>query len=333
MQEGMSMLNMKTNQLDYTNHVISVLEKEATAIMQLKDQVGPHINEAIAMILQCEGRVVITGIGKSGIIARKINATMASTGTPSIFLHPSEGLHGDLGMVTAKDVVIAISNSGESEEVLQLIPSIKRIGAKMISIVKNPLSTLARKSEIVLCIGNVEEACPHGLAPTTSTTVTLALGDALAIALLEARNFQPEDFAVFHPAGSLGRRLLLKTADVVANTRKNPIIATHATVQEALFSMTLQGMGAISVVTEKNELFGILTDGDIRRAFAMTNTILEEQVLQYCNPQPYFLSENHLASEAKTLMEQHKVNVLPIVNDKHEPTGMIHIHDLMHLGL
>jgi arabinose-5-phosphate isomerase len=324
---------MLKTKVDFRSSVIKVLEKEAQAILDLKEVIGESINDALNMILECKGRVVITGIGKSGIIGRKINATLASTGTPSLFLHPSEGLHGDLGMVTKEDVVIAISNSGESDEVLNLIPSIKRIGAKMIAIVKNPESTLGRKSDVVLSIGNVKEACPLGLAPTTSTTVTLALGDALAISLLEARNFQPEDFAVFHPAGSLGRKLLLTVNDVINSTQKNPVILGKATIKEALFLMTAQGLGATSVVDEKGHIVGILTDGDIRRAFALSQDILFKSVQELCNTDPIVIEADMLAAEAFRLMEEKKVNVLPVVDETYKPIGMIHIHDLMNLGL
>lgn len=324
------MLDVK---VDFTSSVIKVLEKEAQAILDLKEVIGNSINDALNMILECKGRVVITGIGKSGIIGRKINATMASTGTPSLFLHPSEGLHGDLGMVTKEDIVIAISNSGESDEVLSLIPSIKHIGAKMIAISKNPKSTLALKSDVVLSIGNVEEACPLGLAPTTSTTVTLALGDALAIALLEARNFKAEDFAVFHPAGSLGRKLLLLVNDVIQTTRKNPKISSNSPIKEALFMMTVQGMGATSVVDESGHLVGILTDGDIRRGFALSQDIFMKFVGEMCNSQPIVIEADMLAAEAFHLMEERKVNVLPVVDENYKPIGMIHIHDLMNLGL
>jgi arabinose-5-phosphate isomerase len=324
------MLDVK---VDFTSSVMSVLEKEAQAILDLKEVIGESVNDALNMILECKGRVVITGIGKSGIIGRKINATMASTGTPSLFLHPSEGLHGDLGMVTKDDVVIAISNSGESDEVLALIPSLKRIGAKMIAIVKNPKSTLGRKSDVVLSIGDVQEACPLGLAPTTSTTVTLALGDALAIALLEARNFKPEDFAVFHPAGSLGRKLLLTVNEVIQTTRKNPIVLGDASIKEALFLMTAQGMGATSVVDHGDHLIGILTDGDIRRGFAASQDIFFKDVQEICNPNPIVIDGDMLASDAFHLMEERKVNVLPVVDENYRPVGMIHIHDLMNLGL
>jgi arabinose-5-phosphate isomerase len=327
------MIDLKAPAIDFINSVKDVLEQEAQAILKLKDEIGESINDALNMILQCKGRIVITGMGKSGIIGRKVNATMASTGTPSLFLHPSEGLHGDLGMVTKDDVVIAISNSGETDEVLNLIPSIKRIGSKMIAIVKNPLSTLGMKSDVVLSIGNVKEACPLGLAPTTSTTVTLALGDALSIALLKAKNFQPEDFALFHPSGSLGRKLLLTVQNIVQSTRKNPLILENASIKEALFLMTAEGLGAISVVDEWNRLVGILTDGDIRRAFALSNDILFKDVNELCNPNPIVVKEEMLAAEAFRLMEEKKVNVLPVINENNKPIGMIHIHDLMNLGL
>lgn len=327
------MISVKEKAIDFISDVMEVMETEANAILALKNELNDSINDAIKMILQCKGRVVITGIGKSGIIGRKINATMASTGTPSFFLHPSEGLHGDLGMVMKHDVVIAISNSGESEEVVNLLPSIKKIGSKLISIVRNPNSTLGRKADVVLCIGNAPEACPLGLAPTTSTTVTLALGDALAIALLKARNFGHDDFALFHPAGSLGKKLLLKVDDVISKSQKNPLVYGNATVQEALFQMTAQGLGATSVVDKSNRLIGILTDGDIRRACALSNETLFRFVDDLYNRTPVTISEGSLATEALELMEFHKINVLPVVDSQNCPIGMIHIHDLMSVGL
>ncbi|WP_332695110.1 KpsF/GutQ family sugar-phosphate isomerase [Halalkalibacter lacteus] len=318
---------------DYLKCMKEVLEKEAQAILELSNSLGTSMEEAIELILQCKGRVVITGIGKSGIIGRKINATMASTGTPSLFLHPSEGLHGDLGMVTGQDVVIAISNSGESDEVINLIPSIKKIGANMIAIVKNSQSTLATNSNIVLNIGNAKEACPLGLAPTTSTTVTLALGDALAVALLEARQFQPEDFALYHPAGSLGRKLLLTVDNVVKTTRKNPIVFADDTIKDALFQMTAQGMGAATVVDAQGFMVGVLTDGDIRRAFALGDNVLETKVETFCNLSPVVIEGGALAAQALELMEDKKVNVLPVIDEMMKPIAMINLHDLMNLGL
>ncbi|WP_156291280.1 KpsF/GutQ family sugar-phosphate isomerase [Oceanobacillus salinisoli] len=327
------MQNAVETKVDYLSSVKEVLAKEANAILELKDMVGPSIEEAICTILSCEGRVIITGIGKSGIIGRKINATMASTGTPSLFLHPSEGLHGDLGMVTNDDVILAISNSGESEEVLQLLPSIKKIGSKLISITKNPHSTLGVKSDIVLCIGNVQEACPLGLAPTSSTTVTLALGDAMAIALLEARGFQKEDFALFHPAGSLGRKLLLTVNDVMESTGYNPVVYETATVKDALFQMTAQGIGGVSIVSEEGKLVGILTDGDIRRALAVSNKVFDKYVAELFSPSPIYIRQGALAKDAILLMENNQVNVLPVVDLAHRPVAMIQVRDLMNLGL
>ncbi|WP_406600296.1 SIS domain-containing protein [Metabacillus sediminilitoris] len=318
----------------YLSSFHEVLEQEASAIISLKEVLDEEtINRAIEMILTCNGRVVVTGVGKSGIIGRKINATLASTGTPSLFLHPAEGLHGDLGMVTKEDIVIAISNSGESDEVLRLIPSINKIGAKMIAIVQNTKSTLAVKSDLVLSIGDVTEACPLGLAPTTSTTVTLALGDALAVALLKARDFKPEDFAVYHPSGSLGRKLLLTVQDVVVSTNKNPVVHGNVSIKEALFLMTAQGMGATSVVDEHDLLVGILTDGDIRRAFALSDNVLLSHVDDLCNRNPIVITSDMLAVDALKIMEERKINVLPVADSNNRPIGMIHIHDLMKLGI
>ncbi|EOR24719.1 KpsF/GutQ family protein [Niallia nealsonii AAU1] len=318
---------------DYTDTLAIVLEKEAKAILDLRDILDESAEDAIQLILACKGKVVVTGIGKSGIIARKIKATFSSTGTPSCFLHPSEGLHGDLGMVTSDDIVLAISNSGESDEVVRLLPSIETIGAKLIAITKNVFSTLGMKADVTLCLGEFEEACPLGLAPTTSTTVTLALGDALAIALLEARKFRPEDFALYHPNGSLGRKLLLKVDDVIFHTRKNPVVHKGDKVKDALFTMTDQGLGAASIVNEKNELIGVLTDGDIRRAFALSMDVLNENVENLISAPSIVVEKGALAAEALQLMEEKEITVLPIIDSHHKPVGMLHLHDLMKLGI
>ncbi|WP_312099369.1 KpsF/GutQ family sugar-phosphate isomerase [Niallia sp.] len=318
---------------DYTDTLATVLEKEAKAILDLRDMLDESIEDAIHLILSCKGKVVVTGIGKSGIIARKIQATFSSTGTPSCFLHPSEGLHGDLGMVTSDDIVLAISNSGESEEVLRLLPSIETIGAKLIAITKNIFSALAMKADVTLCLGEFEEACPLGLAPTTSTTVTLALGDAIAIALLEVRKFRPEDFALYHPNGSLGRKLLLKVDDIIFHTRKNPIVHEGDKVKDALFEMTDQGLGAASIVNEKEQLIGVLTDGDIRRAFALSMDVMNENVENLISAPSIVIEKGALAAEALQLMEEKEITVLPIVDTNNKPVGMLHLHDLMKLGI
>ncbi|WP_273851802.1 KpsF/GutQ family sugar-phosphate isomerase [Guptibacillus spartinae] len=318
---------------DYLTSVKEVLEIEANAILSLKDSLNGEINQTIEMILECKSRVIVTGMGKSGLIAQKIVATLSSTGTPSLFLHPAEGLHGDLGMVTKDDVVIAISNSGETEELLNILPSLKRIGPKMVALVGRENSTLADKSDVILSIGKVEEACPLGLAPTTSTTVTLAIGDAVAIALLKARDFKPENFALYHPGGSLGRKLLLTIQDVIDANPNNPTVDENKEVKEVLFEMTKSGLGAISIIGESGKLEGILTDGDIRRALAEGNHILETPVNKLYTKHPITIPNTLLAAEALKIMEDKRVNVLPVLNENAEPIAMVHIHDLTKMGL
>ena len=248
-------------------------------------------------------------------------------------MHPAEGLHGDLGMVTENDVVIAISNSGETEEVLKIIPSIRRIGAKIIAIVGNEFSTIAGRADEVVSYGNVQEACPLGLTPTTSSTLTLVIGDALAIALLKARNFKSENFALFHPGGSLGIKLLLTVEDVIFADRKNPIANHNSQIKEVLFKMTEVGLGAINIINNSGVLIGVLTDGDIRRALAKEENILNERVNSLFNPKPIKIKKDLLAVEALKMMENHKINILPVVNDENRPIGMIHIQDLIKMGL
>lgn len=318
---------------EHISHVKEVLELEGKAILNLKDNIGSEIEQLIGLILACPSRVIITGIGKSGIIGRKISATLSSTGTPSFFLHPAEGLHGDLGMVTQSDIIIAISNSGETEEILNILPSLKKIGTKLVAVVGNKNSLLAKKSDLVLSTGEVEEACPLGLAPTTSTTVTLALGDAISIALLKARKFTPENFALFHPGGSLGRQLLLTVEDVVQGSIKNPKSSKSFNVKEVLFIMTTSGLGAISIVDASEKLIGILTDGDIRRALTINSNILETPIEKLYNPNPVVITRGMLAIDALKLMKKHRINVLPIVNGDRTVYAMIHMHDLTRLGL
>ncbi|MDA1602352.1 KpsF/GutQ family sugar-phosphate isomerase [Bacillus cereus group sp. RP37] len=329
----MSKLINRTTKSDYSKDIQDVLFKEAKALLELSDNISEGINETVEMILECKGRLVITGVGKSGIVGKKMAATFASTGTPSFFLHPAEGLHGDLGMVTSTDIVLALSNSGESEEVLNIVPSVKRIGAKIIGLVGNEDSTLAKKADRVLSIGKVQEACPLGLAPTTSTTLTLALGDALAIALLKAREFKPENFAVFHPGGSLGKRLLLTIRDIIEDYDKNPIAFRESSVKDVIFKMTSSGLGAISIVNEKGKIIGILTDGDLRRALVSGVNPLEETIEKIYNENPITISESTLAAEALGIMEEKRINVLPIVDEYRQPVSMIHLQNLTKLGI
>ncbi|MFT8363959.1 MAG: KpsF/GutQ family sugar-phosphate isomerase [Sporolactobacillus sp.] len=320
---------------DYFHTIFDVLDNEAKAIIALKERLDDQLNQVIDLLLQCDHRVIVTGMGKSGHIGRKIAATLASTGTPSFFLHPAEGIHGDLGMVTDSDVVIAISNSGETDEILNLLPSIKHIGAKLVALTGASDSTLASKSDFVISIGYFEEACPFGLVPTTSTTVTLALGDALAVALLEARHFNAQDFALLHPGGSLGRKLLLTVATLLDKQRTNPVTQADRSVKDVLFEITQSGLGAISIVDREGQLVGILTDGDIRRALMNDNgyKMLDQSINMLYARTPVTITEDKLAAEALRLMEKNKVNVLPVIDDKKRPVGMLHIQNLTKLGL
>ncbi|EKN69385.1 KpsF/GutQ family protein [Neobacillus bataviensis LMG 21833] len=317
---------------NYIASVGAVLEIEARAILNYKTLLGDEIIQAIELLLNCSSHVIVTGMGKSGIIGKKISATLASTGTPSFFLHPAEGLHGDLGMVTDKDIIVAISNSGETEEILKIIPSIKRIGAKMIAIVSNSFSTLAEKADITISIGEIEEACPLGLAPTTSTTLTLAIGDAIAIALLNAKNFTAERFALYHPGGSLGRKLLLTVEDIIQQSQKNPIVNYRLGFKDVLFKMTESGIGAVSIVGEDGVLIGVLTDGDLRRALTYGSEIMDKNILSLYNRSPITITPDILAVEALKLMEDKKITVLPVINRDNRPIAMIHIQDLTKMG-
>ncbi len=313
-----------------------VLRMEAEAIMDLIPRVDAHFDAAVEMILACQGRVVMTGMGKSGIIAHKIAATLASTGTPAIYLHPAEGIHGDLGMVTGADVVIALSNSGETGEVLNILPSLRRIGAKLIAMVGKADSTLAENSDVVLDVGVKKEACPLGLAPTSSTTAALAFGDALAMALMGKRHFTSNQFAVFHPGGSLGRKLLLTVADIMHSDDENPLVCGEATVQEALFVITDKGLGAVSVVDGDKKMIGLLTDGDIRRGLSKGVDFLNRPVTELMTRSPKSITGDKLAAEALHLMESNKpkpITVLPVVDGENHVVGLLHMTDLVRQGV
>ena len=313
-----------------------VLQMEAEAILDLIPRVDEHFDAAVDMILACEGRVIMTGMGKSGIIAHKISATLASTGTPSFYLHPAEGIHGDLGMVTADDVIIALSNSGETGEVLNILPSIRRIGAKLVAMVGNTDSTLAQNADVVLNVGVKKEACPLGLAPTSSTTAALAFGDALAMALMGKHHFTSNQFAVFHPGGSLGRKLLLTVGDIMHGGSENPVVKGSATVTEALFTITDKGLGAVSVVDENNIMIGLLTDGDIRRGLSKGVDFLKRPVTELMTKSPKFITQEKLAAQALHIMESHKpkpITVLPVIDGEHHVIGLLHMTDLVRQGV
>ena len=314
----------------------NVLKMEADAILELVPRINGQFTAAVEMILACPGRTVITGMGKSGIIGRKMAATLASTGTPSFYLHPAEGIHGDLGMVTAEDVVIALSNSGETGEILHILPSLRRIGAKVIAMVGNPNSSLGKNADVVLDIGVSKEACPLGLAPTSSTTAALAFGDALAVALLSKRKFTADQFAVFHPGGSLGRKLLMTVADVMHAGDENPLVKGDMKVQDALFIITDKGLGAVSVVDDENKMIGVLTDGDIRRGLSQGFSFLTRPVTELMTKAPKTITQDKLAAEALHLMESNKprpITVLPVIDADKHVIGLLHMTDLVRQGV
>lgn len=317
-------------------HAKNVLKMEAEAILELIPHIDENFVAAINMIVECKGRTVITGMGKSGIIGRKMAATLASTGTPSFYLHPAEGIHGDLGMVTSNDVVIALSNSGETTEVLNILPSLRRIGAKIISMVGNANSTLAKNSDVILDVGVTKEACPLGLAPTSSTTAALAYGDALALALLQKHHFTASQFAIFHPGGSLGRKLLLTVGSIMHKDNENPIVLANTTVQDALFIITDKGLGAVSVVDENGVMQGVLTDGDIRRGLSKGVAFLQRPVNELMTTNPKTITEDKLAAQALHIMESNQpkpITVLPVIDKDKKVIGLLHMTDLVRQGV
>ncbi len=317
-------------------HAKEVLRLEAEAIMELIPRIDENFAAAVEMILSCHGRAIVTGMGKSGLVGRKIAATLASTGTPSFYLHPAEGIHGDLGMVTVNDVVIALSNSGETGEILNILPSIRRIGAKIIAMVGSSTSTLAKNADVVLNIGITKEACPLGLAPTSSTTATLAYGDALALALLKKHNFTAKQFAVFHPGGSLGRKLLLTVGDIMHRGDENPVVKGEATVQEALFVITDKGLGAVSVVDGTGKMIGVLTDGDIRRGLSKGVDFLKRPVTELMTTKPKTITQDKLAAAALHIMESNHpkpITVLPVIDEEKKVIGLLHMTDLVRQGV
>ena len=317
-------------------HAQDVLRMEAEAILELVPRIDENFAAAVNLILECEGRTVITGMGKSGLIGRKMAATLASTGTPSFYLHPAEGIHGDLGMVTAADVVIALSNSGETGEVLNILPSLRRIGAKIIAMVGNANSTLGKNADVILDVGVSKEACPLGLAPTSSTTAALAYGDALALALLKKHNFTASQFAIFHPGGSLGRKLLLTVGNIMHKGDENPTVLADTTVQDALFVITDKGLGAVSVVDEQGIMQGVLTDGDIRRGLSKGVDFLQRPVRELMTANPKTITQDKLAAQALHLMESNKpkpITVLPVLDENRKVIGLLHMTDLVRQGV
>ncbi|AOJ02945.1 MULTISPECIES: arabinose 5-phosphate isomerase KdsD [Burkholderia] len=305
-----------------------VLDIEANAVRALADQLDGEFVAAVGLLLNCSGRVVVSGIGKSGHIARKIAATLASTGTPAFFVHPAEASHGDLGMVTKDDVFVAISHSGESEELVAILPLIKRLGAKLIAMTGRPASSLATLSDVHLNAGVAKEACPLNLAPTASTTAALALGDALAVAVLDARGFGSEDFARSHPGGALGRRLLTYVRDVMRMGDEVPAVPLDATLSDALFQITAKRMGMTAVVDEAGRVAGIFTDGDLRRVLERDGDFRRLPIVDVMTRNPRTIAPDHLAVEAVELMERHRINQMLVVDDKGALIGALNMHDL-----
>jgi len=312
-----------------------VLEQEAQAVRSLIDRIGPEFEKAVELILKCTGKVVVTGVGKSGIIGRKIASTLSSTGTPAFFLHPADALHGDLGMLEMRDIVLAISKSGETEELLSILPVIKRQGNKLIVMTCNPNSSLARAADVVLDVGVKEEACPLGLAPTTSTTATLALGDALAVALLQSRGFKAEDFAKIHPKGALGKKLLLRVRDLMHVGEEFPKVQEEAPMKEVLLEMTSKRLGVTGVMNGGGELVGVITDGDLRRALEKFPDLLTKRAkdIMTCNPKS--IEADALAVEALRRMEEYSITSLFVFENPGDriPIGIIHLHDILKAGV
>ena len=310
-----------------------VLDIEARAVDALKDSLDASFSAACDLMLNAKGRVIVTGMGKSGHVGSKLAATLASTGTPSFFVHPGEASHGDLGMITPDDVVLALSNSGETAEVLAILPVIKRKGTGLVGMTGRPQSALAQLSDVHLTVAVAEEACPHNLAPTSSTTAALAMGDALAIALLEARGFTPEDFALSHPGGSLGRRLLLKVDDIMHAGEQLPVVSADTSLSEALLEMTHKGLGMTAVTHDDGTLAGIFTDGDLRRIFDRDIDIRKATIAEVMVTDPITIAPGHLAAEALQIMETRKINGLMVCDDAGKPLGAFNMQDLLRAGV
>jgi len=310
-----------------------VIRIEAEAVQALESKIDENFEAAVDLIFKSSGRVIMTGLGKSGLVARKIVATMNSTGTAAIFLHPSDAVHGDLGMVRAEDVVICLSKSGDTEEINELIPLFRRIGVKIISMVGNASSHLARQSDIVLDASVKEEACPHDLAPTASTTAALALGDALAVALFEKRGFTKEEFAMFHPGGNLGKRLLLKVEEMMVAGANIPVVREEVPLSDAIVEMTSKRLGATCVVDGSGKLRGIVTDGDLRRLLQRTKNVTNVTAAEAMSKNPKTIRRGLLAATALEEMESYNITQLVVVDEAHRPVGMLHLHDLVKAGL
>ena len=310
-----------------------VLDIEAEAVKALKPRIGKEFKRAVYLIVSAKGRVVVSGMGKTGIIAQKLSATLASTGTPSLFLHTAEAIHGDLGKVTSDDIVIIISNSGQSEEFKHLLPLLKKIGSKIIALTGRKDSILAKYSDVALDVSVKKEACPLGLAPTASTTATLAMADALAVCLLELKGFKEKDFAFYHPGGLLGRKLLLKVEDIMRTGRSNPVVNEDKAVSEVLLKITESRAGSATVVDKKGKLKGIFTDGDLRRHLEIDGNLPSRKIREVMTKNPTVVSKDMLAAEAMHILQEKKIDEIPVVDNNNRPIGLLDVQDLLKAGL
>jgi len=310
-----------------------VLLIEARAVQALIGRLDGRFTQAVDLLASCKGKVVVSGMGKSGLIGQKIAATLASTGTPSFFLHPAEGVHGDLGMVARRDALLAISNSGETKEILQLLPYIERMGIPTVALTGKTSSTLAKHSDVVLDISVSEEACPMGLAPTASTTATLAMGDALAVALLQKRGFKSEDFAQFHPGGTLGRRLLIKVRDLMHVGDEVPQVQDGATASSAISEMSAKKLGMTTVIDRTGALIGVITDGDLRRFVQRGGEVIKATAATLSSRTPRTIGPDDLAARAVEVMERYSITTLVVTEGERRILGVIHLHDLLKNGI
>lgn len=317
----------------FSTSALQVINIELQAIKNLTKSIDQHFNDSCQAILNCTGRVIVTGMGKSGHIANKIAATLASTGTPAFFVHPGEASHGDLGMFTKNDIVLALSNSGEAAEIITLLPALKRLGCTIIAMTGNQQSTLSINSDFHLNAAVEEEACPLGLAPTASTTVALVLGDALAVTLLEARGFTAEDFALSHPGGSLGRKLLLTTNDIMHTGTRVPLVTESASLKQAILEMSEKGLGMTGIINDKGELIGIFTDGDLRRCLDQDKPISEIMITDMMTRNSVTTQANILAAQTLNIMEAKKINSLFVLDENNKPIGALNMHDLLRAGV
>ena len=323
------------NYTDIIDAARKVIQIEAEAVEAMAARLDERFAKAVEMVLACTGRVVVTGMGKSGLICQKMAATMASTGTPTIFLHPAEGVHGDLGMLMKGDVVIAVSNSGETEEITRILPIIKRMGLPLIAMAGNPGSTLARAGDVFLDISIKEEACPLQLAPTASTTVTLVMGDALAVALLLQRGFREEDFALYHPGGALGKRLLLRVEDLMHKGEAVPTVNAGTPLKDALYEISSKKLGITGVVDEQGALVGVFTDGDLRRNIEQGIEVLNRPICELVIGKPKRILRTNLAAKSLQRMEEYQITSLFVFESEEDlkPIGIIHLHDLLKAGV